>query len=272
MPEELRKNLDSIGKQAAPIAKAFQEAVEQMRHTMLAISEATEQFRREYGPIIKQFSETYGPKIQEFAVRAKQWQKEQKVSVALLAEHGWFPNWYTFFYSPPEDIESIDDLMINHIDESWAEIKQKIIELSPKREHILKVAFELHEKENYIASVPLLLSQSDGICSEEFTHFFSKDSNTGRRASDEIILKAESNELVVNFLSEILLEPFKVNLQMSQGSSKASKAAKAKGPNRHGIIHGSRKHLDYGTKINGYKAISFLAFIVYTTKDEFKET
>lgn len=147
MTEELRKNLDSRGKQVAPIAKAFQEAVDQMRPTMRAISEATEKFRREYGPIIKQFAEIYGPKIQEFAVRAEQWQKDQKVSVTLLAEHGWFPSWYTFFYSPPEDIKSIDDLMINHIDESWAEIKQKIIKLSPNREHILKVAFELHEEE-----------------------------------------------------------------------------------------------------------------------------
>ena len=74
----------------------------------------------------------------------------------------------------------------------------------------------------------------------------------------------------MNFLSEILLEPFKVDLQISQGSSRASKA-KEKGPNRHGIIHGSRKHLDYGSKINSYKAISFLAFLVFTTKDAFKE-
>jgi len=272
MSNELRESIESFRVQSAPIAKALQDCVEKMRPTTVAIAEAADQFRRQYEPVVKQFAETYGPKIQELVIRAKQWQEDQKISVALLAERGWFPNWYTFYYSPTEEFESIDDLMIAQIDEHWDEIKQNIIELSPNREHILSVAFELHEQENYIASIPLILSQSDGICSEDFTHFFSKDSNTGRRASDEIILQAESNELVVDFLSEILLEPFKVNLQLSQGSSKANKAAKKKGPNRHGIIHGSRKHLDYGSKVNGYKAISFLAFIVYTTKDKFKKT
>lgn len=271
MTKELQENLESIQNQVVPFVQALQQAIEKMRPTMIAISEAAARFQREYGPIIQQFGESLHFIAHEFAEKAQKWQQKQKINVSLLAENGWFPNWYTFFYYPSDDFKSIDDFMIAHIDECWDELKHKIIELSPSREHILKVAFELHEQANYIASIPILLSQSDGICSEEFTHFFSKDSTTGRRASDEIVLQAQNNELAVNFLTDILLEPFKMKLQISQGSNKASPAAKAKGPNRHGIIHGSHKHLDYGSKINGYKAISFLAFIVFTTKDKLKK-
>jgi hypothetical protein len=38
-------------------------------------------------------------------------------------------------------------------------------------------------------------------------------------------------------------------------------------PNRNGILHGSRKHLDYGTEVNSLKALSLLAFVVYCFDD-----
>ena len=41
--------------------------------------------------------------------------------------------------------------------------------------------------------------------------------------------------------------------------------------NRHGILHGDENYLDYGSKINAYKAFSFLAFIVFSTKDLLQE-
>lgn len=166
---------------------------------------------------------------------------------------------------------NLDDFMCSHIDKDWDEITDKILNLCKNRSHVLKVAFDLHKQGNYIASIPLLLNQSDGICGEEFANFFTKDSETGLNASSTIIKQAECGEIHINFLSKLLLEPFKIKTQISQSSSKNSKAAKSKGPNRHGIIHGSRSHLDYGNKLNGYKAFSFLAFIVFSTKDAFKK-
>lgn len=187
-----------------------------------------------------------------------------------MAEYGWFPNWCTLM-SGPRKGQSLDDFMIECIDLNWNEVTQEIIKLNPHREEILKIAFFLHRQGNYIASIPLMLSQSDGICSEEFTHFFSADQKTGRKASEEILAQAENGDLAINAMTEILLEPFKVKLQITQSSSRHSKKAKEKGPNRHGILHGSRKHLDYGTKINGYKAFSFLAFLSLTVKDALKK-
>lgn len=272
MSKELIYKINAFQKSMIPFAQAIQNSIEKIRPMMEATSLAMEKFRAEYEPIIKQFVETINSAIAEIAKQAKLWQEKQKISVSFMAEHGWFPNWFTFLFYPERKHDNLDDFMIADIDESWSEIKQKIFELCPNRKHILEVAFELHEQGNYIASIPLILIQSDGICSEEFTYFFTKDAQTGNKASDEILQRVEHGEIAVNFFSEILLEPFKVNLQISQGSSKASEAAKGKGPNRHGIIHGSRKHLDYGSKINGYKAISFLAFLIFTTKDAFIES
>lgn len=265
---------DSMGEfteKMNPIANAIQDSMERMKPVIETINASAEKFRQQYLPAIEQFFEMHGPKFAELARLAKEWQENRKIRVTEMAEYGWFPNWFTFDFRPEED-ETLDDFMIGHIDQCWDDLTQRIIKFCPNRKHILKVAFDLLEQGNYIASVPLLIIQADGICSEEFTYFFTKDNQTGNKASDEIICQAESGELVVSIFSDILLEPFKVDLQISKGSSRASKAAKEKGPNRHGIIHGSRKHLDYGSKVNGYKAVSFLAFIVYALKDEFKKT
>lgn len=264
------EGIEALKKQWVNFANSIQDSINSMRPSLEAFAVTADKFQKQFALFIEQFSETYGTKIAEFAKQAKKWQEKQKLNVSEMAAHGWFPNWFTFFFQPKEKYDNIDDFMIAHIDQCWDELKIQIIKHSPKRKHILEVAFALHEQGNYIASIPLLLMQSDGICSEEFTYFFTKDHQTGKKASDEIIYQAENSQLVVNFFSEILLEPFKVNLQISQSASKASKIAKKNGPNRHGVIHGSRKHLDYGSKINGYKAVSFLAFIVYAIKDEFK--
>lgn len=271
MSKELQRSHESLKAEDNLNAVTFLENIDEFRVAMQSAAKSAANFLQQHAPAIRGFLNDLVFIAKEIVEQANKWQHETKVTVAWLAENGWFPNWYTFNYSDFEQYKTIDDFMIHQIDSSWEGLTEKILELSPQRAHILKMAFQLHKEENYIASIPLLLAQSDGICSEEFTHFFSKDALTGRRASDEIIHQAENNELVVNFISEVLLEPFKVDLQLSKGSSRHSKADKAKGPNRHGILHGSRKHLDYGSKVNGYKAFSFLAFIVYTTKDQFKK-
>jgi hypothetical protein len=252
------------------LGQAIQGCVEKMRPIITSATLAVEKLREEYGPLLKQFTENFGIVIAKIAEQAKLWQEKQKISVSFMAEHGWFPNWFTFFFNPEKEYDNLDDFMIAQIDEALNEIKQKIFELCPNRKHILEVAFALHESGSYIASIPLFLIQSDGICSEEFTHFFTKNNVTGNTASNEILHRVDQGRIAIDFFSEILLEPLKIDLPISQSSSKG-KNAKGKGPNRHGIIHGSRKHLDYGSRINSYKAISFLAFIVFTTKDALKQ-
>ena len=251
-----------------PYIEIMQNTAVKMQPIIQAHALEMEKVRKMISPIAIEI----GEKAAKFYIQAVKWQEEKKIEVSLMAERGWFPNWFTFFCHPEEENNSLDDFMISHIDENWDEIKKKMIELCPNRKNILNVMFDLHDQNNYIASIPLIFTQADGICGEEFTYFFSADPNTKKKATDDILGKFDDGEIQLNIFTEFLLEPFKTKLQLSNGSSKSSKMYKSKGPNRHGIIHGSRKHLDYGSKINGYKALSFLVFLVYTTKDEFKKT
>ena len=248
---ELEFELETAANSLLEANNAIQQGIERMQPILIAVALEIDKLCRQYEPVLEKFIEYYIPKFENFvqnyipkigyfAQQAIRWQVAQKINVAEMARQGWFPNGFTFFIERREG-QCLDDFMISHIDDCLQELKKEIIEHCENRTHILEVAFKLHEEGNYIASIPLFLTQSDGICSEEFTYFFTKDAQTGKKAADEIIYQAEKGELAINFLSEILLEPFKVDLPITQGSSKASKAAKKKGPNRHGIMATSKK-------------------------------
>ena len=267
MAKDLFESINTIRANVAPYVLSMNESLEKIRPVIQAYALETEKAAQKFAPLAEAIREAASKAVSQ----AIKWQEEKKIEVSYMAEKGWFPNWYTFFSHPEQD-DSLDSFMISHIDECWEPLKEKMIELCPNRSHIFDVIFDLHEKENYIASIPLIFTQADGICGEEFTYFFIADQNTKKKASDDILEKVDCGEIQLNFFTDFLLEPFKTKLQISSGASKATKVHKSKGPNRHGIVHGSRKHLDYGNKVNGYKAMSFLAFLIYTTKDEFKKT
>lgn len=252
LTEPARQITLQMDKIIPPYVQRLNQTLAPFRHQANVLSQL-------YSPF---FEQVYSL-VQKTAVAAKEWQIARKADVTVMAENGWYPNWFTFFYQPDEDPNSLDELMEMHLNDNWDDLTAKIIELCPNREHILKTAFNLHEQSNYIAAIPLLLSQADGICCEVLKSFLF----TGNKTTEKLDILIENGELEVNMLLDIFLEPFKLTNHHNAGISKASTVHKKKAPNRNGIIHGHRKHLDYGTKINSLKCFSLLAFTVYTVKE-----
>ncbi|KVX02631.1 hypothetical protein [Shewanella frigidimarina] len=62
----------------------------------------------------------------------------------------------------------------------------------------------------------------------------------------------------------IILSPLLQDTEFGARIGKGKQVDKAKAPNRNGFLHGSRKHLDYGTEINSLKCISLLAYVATT--------
>jgi hypothetical protein len=251
--------------------RAVFDGLQKIANDLAPFADSLNKFAEKVAPVIQHYAAALNSSLTELHQGAIAWQTDKKQNLSEMAKIGWFPNWLTFYFNPDEEITDIDKFMISQIDECWIDLTNKMKELCPERAHIIEIACELHKSGNYIASIPLFLIQADGICSEEFTHFFSKDFTTKRNGAEEILYQAENGDLNTDFFTEVLLQPFRENLQLNESSAKAASSKRiGNGPNRHGIIHGSRKHLNYNSKINSYKAFSFLSFIIYTTKDAFK--
>lgn len=181
-----------------------------------------------------------------------------------LAENGWFISPFEesgnleFLFQHSVDFKKYDTDMIAYMNLIYQKLKEKTLKKFDKRKHILEVAFNLHENRNYIAAIPLFLSQIDGLCAIQFKSFlFSEHEERKTEIKKEI-----ERYPLLRFIIEPMLTPLQSDTQFSASISKCSLSKKAKGPNRNGILHGSRKHLDYGTEINSYKCLSLLFYMV----------
>jgi hypothetical protein len=172
---------------------------------------------------------------------------------------GWFATSESFLGEMKKSFDKgqdeLDSYMIQEIDCNYEKIKSLILGNHLNRQKILACAFQLHENENWTASIPLFLAQTEGIFCENVGAFlFSEQAKRKERLKERFEEKA--SEYMPYFYS-----PFEVKTQFSSSISSNSQAKKKNGPNRNGILHGSKKHLDYGSKTNSYKCISLLSYI-----------
>jgi hypothetical protein len=263
---DIDKFLKQIEKLIAPVRRVSETldkivppAILEMNKALAPTVQRMNEVTAAFQPLATKLNRT----LAKVAEHARIWQEKRKQDVTVMAENGWYPNWFTFFYQPEEEHGSLDELMTSHLTENWDEITLKVIELCPNRKHILENAFELHRSGNYVAAIPLFLAQSDGICCEKLKSFLFAGNDT----ESKILELIERDEMPTNMLTDVFLEPFKLKNHHNSGISKYSETAKEKAPNRNGIIHGHRRHLDYGTELNSLKCFSLLSFIVYSTKE-----
>jgi hypothetical protein len=220
-----------------------------------AILSATEDFRK----YISENKELF-ENLAKLAENVKDFPERQKANLSEAACNGWYVNWHTptifLGNSTKQGKASLDAYMKSHLEKDWEGITSEIIKAVPERKEILMCAFKLHKESNYIASIPLFLAQADGICAE-FMGAFLFTEKEKRESAIKKINPAEED------FTSILLHVLGVQTQFGAGISKSSKNRKQLAPNRSGILHGSSKHLDYGTEINSLKSLSLLAFVAF---------
>lgn len=157
--------------------------------------------------------------------------------------------------------QALDAYMVQELQTDWSTLTKSIILAYPAREEILACAFGLHSEGCYIASIPLFFAQADGICAQNLgAHLFTDSLERGSKIAE----RSQSAEP----FTDVLLELLGMNTQFNAGIREAKPKDKLRAPNRNGILHGSRKHLDYGTVTNSLKAFSLLAFVVFLFSKE----
>jgi len=205
--------------------------------------------------------------------------KHKNEIIPKMIANGWYPSTITFRCKLKED-ESIDDFMERCLTgEYYDQIKNDyIIGKNPNRNEILTEAFNLYEEQRYIACIPLFLSQIDGIVSDTGKNgfFIGKKSINSNENKNQLIymeyLKTFTTNLPKNsedafkglylMLYSGVLEDTDTRT-ISNGSTKVD-AKVIGGLNRHGILHGKKEFINYGSKINALKVISLLLFVIQT--------
>ncbi len=181
-----------------------------------------------------------------------------------LAQHGW----YIDPEMPLTGIRSLNDAFEGGAaDQAGAElegyfrqnldmIEERLLSRHPKRAHVLAAAFNAHRLGNYLLSIPVMLSQADGIAHDE----------RGRQLYSTRQTKGIGgliDGLEISDLNRHLWEVFRTQSPLL--SSTGSLPADFTGLNRHKVLHGL--DYSYGSETNALRAVSLLNFASFALAD-----
>ena len=184
--------------------------------------------------------------------------ERQQAALRRLGEEGWF------FHPemPATLLHRIDVLLSRYPDEmaDWLKgffrerigaIERKLTDSYPHRAHLLHDAFEAHRQCKYSLSIPVFMSQADGIFSSGFSRRSLFISRQRKSAAADRCAAAQDG------FSAILLHP--LLLPMPLWMSESERADSFSGLNRHQVLHG--ESVQYGTEQNSLKTISLLSYL-----------
>lgn len=181
-----------------------------------------------------------------------------------LAQHGW----YIDPEMPLTGIRSLNDAFEGGAaDQAGAElegyfrqnlnmIEERLLSRHPQRAHVLAAAFNAHRLGNYLLSIPVMLSQADGIAHDE----------RGRQLYSTRQTKGIGgliDGLEISDLNRHLWEVFRTQSPLL--SSTGSLPADFTGLNRHKVLHGL--DYSYGSETNALRAVSLLNFASFALAD-----
>lgn len=237
---------------------------ESIRNIEVSLNQLTDSFKK----VIEEVSISFDPlkeAINSLVSKISDFQQFAPESFSLLASYGWYPSiWLEFKeinaiseFLKNGSIEEVDLLMKTHVTEIYHLIKSDLIRNFPNREKALNEAFWAHENQKYFLSVPVFLSQADGICKELLNvSLFGGKKNKNSENKYEPHTKQWINEFTSDTFVKCFLEPLKhkIGFNLFQGLPKPNGLI-----TRHEILHGENS--SYGTELQSFRALSLLFFV-----------
>jgi len=148
-----------------------------------------------------------------------------------------------------KDESAINQTMVEHFRARLEAIESDLSAKHGKRTRILAEAFRSHRGQRYALSIPVFLTQADGISRELI--------------GAEYFMPSKSKGFVERLLQEVagdlFLEAALRTLRPTGAMRVPTSEMKDGSFNRHGVIHGS--DVDYDNELNSLKAISVLNFM-----------
>ncbi|MBC7539746.1 MAG: hypothetical protein H7281_13070 [Bacteriovorax sp.] len=204
-------------------------------------------------------------KMVEFSkVVQNDWPQQMRdASSSLLKHYGWHVSFDIAFGSLVPLIQQGDNevnrYMIDTISSSITEMQDLAVSRFPERAKMINLAFIAHTRGEYELSVPAFLILSEGIFRGMSQADIFGNSPQAKARKKELIENLKKDNEIISLLPytiEAVIDGDIIGLNFS-------KQDYLKFPNvlhRNLIIHG--ESVDYGTKVNSFKAISQFQFVI----------
>jgi hypothetical protein len=187
-------------------------------------------------------------------------------AILCLAEGGWYLDldmtlpqmWELGQALLRGEVTEAEDALIDYFEKRLDGIESLLISKVPHRAHLIRAAFRAHRQREYDLSIPVLLTQTDGICEDVINQspFRTRDN----RPCTAIYV----DTIVADTFQAALLSPLARKLPIN--ISKGQRAPGSSALNRHAVLHGEA--LDYGNRTNSLKAISLINYVAHVLVSE----
>ena len=198
--------------------------------------------------------------IEGFRKAIEEWPERQREAIVTIAKHGWFLDRDMPLGVPTEFARALDERHVEEVTEviteyfrkNIDEIEKRLEKHCPRRMCVLREAFDAHREGKYSLSIPVFLSQADGIWWDEFSESVFQVQGRSRAAQDYI---EENRSDYFTAFFDIFEEQVPLWVSASERSQSFDQL------NRHLVLHGEA--VDYGSEENSLKAISFLNWLCW---------
>lgn len=241
---------DSIKKQIEALLKPFNDA-----GAWFKAYQAEEEARRQ------QWSTLFD----DFARQLEGLPDEIRAQLAALMDRGWcldpeMP--HTWGRDLIEAIElgeedEVQQWLMAYFRQRLDRIEQSLVQRHPGRVALLADAFQAHREGRYGLSIPVMLSQADGVIHDRHQRqLYSKNAGTN--------LQGVLAKLPDDGMRAMVVAAFYVDTPLIRKTHQLPPGFD--GLNRHAVLHGTDPN--YGTEVNGLRAVSILNLASYLVTEE----
>jgi hypothetical protein len=263
-PQEPRMPEFDFHGQMREFAKGLLDWQERMRPTLEAIDRGMQQVALQIQESIERHPgllELLKMPGEELAARLAEIPERMRLGLQALAEAGWYLDPEMGLSEVTEFGRGLtaatEERLIQHFLERLPEIQAALERRHPNRARILSRAFAAHAREEYELSVPVFLTQADGICYEIL------NASPYRERDRETKLVPYIRSLESDTFPVSALQPLTKSIPLTANARERGESFTHL--NRHQVLHG--ESVDYGTRVNSLKAISFLNYLSYALTD-----
>lgn len=254
LQKALKSPLDSFLEEQRKLQKAI-EGLKLPNYHFPDLSPYTKQIEQYQ----KSLSGIISPAFEELQRSFRELPPKIQEALLLLAQNGWYLDfnmplpslWEIKKAISSGEIEEVEEALVEYFESQLEEIEKSTIAQFPHRSHIIQSAFQAHRKEEYYLSIPVLLAQADGICKEVVNQY--------------LFMKKDKKPRTAIFVEQVATDTYKAALLSPLAATTPISASEHERDeefnllNRHMVLHG--ESLDYGSKMNGLKAISLVNYV-----------
>lgn len=215
-------------------------------------------------PLIANVTELHrqlAPVFNQLAEAFEHLPPRQRRALEVLGKDGWYLDPGLDFKRLFEiadlfEAESHDDarvILCEHFDQRAEAIGVEVAARFPARSRAVMAAIAAHRRGEYVLSIPVLLAQADGVCTELIgVQLYSR-----RDGKPQIAAHLRLKDRTPIMAS--LLHPLSLTMPVSAGQKERLEAQYGDLLNRHSVLHG--ESTDYDTRINSCRALSLLVYV-----------